>query len=573
MKQTLLAVAACLFMFSICSADYAVQIGAFEDPANVNAAIERLKAAGFNPVIDPFTTRERVQLQVVMAGPYLTKKEADKAMIQLRHLGIKGFVRQYRPKKQLPIESKKPEVQQPPPPKVESQPVPEEKKQEPPPPQPEPEPQPAEPAPELSVPEIPEEEPTPVVFEDMEEGVRIHGFLQNEGAYTISDPDHGSKFKTRLELGLEGSFNENVKYKISGRADYDAIFALNDFYPENVRDDQEFEAMFRETYLDISAGDLDFRLGRQHIIWGEVIGLFFADVVSAKDLREFVLLDFDLIRIPQWAARVEYFKDDFHAEFIFIPYMTYDEIGVPGSEFYPFPPPPPPEFGAVILDERQPDNSIDNAAYGARLSILKGGWDVSGFYYGSVDASPFFSRQIANDPEPLFIYQPDHDRIQQMGITASKDFGPFIFKGEGIYTMDRWFNVDLLSDPDGIVQKDMVDYVLGLERPLPKDSRINIQFFQRWFPSHDQSMFFNEFETGVSFYVSTKAFHENVEPEGLVIYSLTRNDSMIRLKLNWYLQENWRLTGGADFLSGDPLGLFGRFDHSDRIYYELRYSF
>ena len=429
--------------------------------------------------------------------------------------------------------------------------------------------------PELPPVAMPEEEPAPVMLEDMESGsgFRIAGFLQNEAAYTIADPEHGSKFKNRVELGIEGDISENVKYKISGRAYYDAIFAINDFYPETVRDDQEFEALFHETYLDISAGDLDFRFGRQHIIWGEVIGLFFADVVSAKDLREFVLLDFDLIRIPQWAVRAEYFKDDFHAEFIFIPYMTYDEIGVPGSEFYPFPSPAPPEFGTVILDERQPDNSLENSAYGARLSILKGGWDVSGFYYGSVDATPFFSRSIQSGTDPVFVYQPDHDRIQQFGMTTSKDFGSFIFKGEGVYTMDRWFNVDLLSDADGVVQKNFLDYVLSLERPLPEESQINFQFFQRWFPSHDPNMFLREFETGVSFYASTRAFHESLEPEGLVIYSFTRNDSMIRLKLNWYFHENWRLTGGADFLNGDPLGVFGRFDQSDRIYYEVRYTF
>ena len=70
----------------------------------------------------------------------------------------------------------------------------------------------------------------------------------------------------------------------------------------------------RETYLDVSAGDWDFRLGRQQIVWGEMVGLFFADVVSAKDLREFVLPDFDYLRIPQWSVRTEYFKGDFHGE-------------------------------------------------------------------------------------------------------------------------------------------------------------------------------------------------------------------------------------------------------------------
>ena len=88
--------------------------------------------------------------------------------------------------------------------------------------------------------------------------------------------------KQDFSLPLKGSLGEHVKYKISGWFFYDAIFDLNDFYSDRVSDDQRWEAMFHETYLDVSAGDWDFRLGRQHIIWGEVIGLFFADVFPQK---------------------------------------------------------------------------------------------------------------------------------------------------------------------------------------------------------------------------------------------------------------------------------------------------
>ena len=63
-------------------------------------------------------------------------------------------------------------------------------------------------------------------------------------------------------------------------------------------------------YLDMPVGDVELRLGRQHIVWGEMVGLFFADVVSARDMREFFTQEFDQQRIPQWAARAEYFKND-----------------------------------------------------------------------------------------------------------------------------------------------------------------------------------------------------------------------------------------------------------------------
>ena len=51
-------------------------------------------------------------------------------------------------------------------------------------------------------------------------------------------------------------------------------------------------------------------------------------------MREFILPAFDILRIPQWAVRAEYSKNDFHAEVLWIPVPTLDEIGKPGADFY-----------------------------------------------------------------------------------------------------------------------------------------------------------------------------------------------------------------------------------------------
>ncbi len=562
-------------MVQICAAEFAVQVGAYTDPANAAKTIERLQSEGYHAVSDVFSNQAGAKFQCVMAGPYSTRKEAQNVLAKLKLSGWTGFVRVYQPavgEKPVPIPSEKitpaPPPTQPPP-----TPEPSAPKSEPPPLAPPPAVIETQPPPEM---EKPSEEPAPIDLDALKAGNKrspFSGFIQNEAAYTYSDPDHGSKFKTRLHLAAEGSLGEHVKYKVSGRFFYDAIFDINDFYPDEVRDDQRWEAMFHETYLDISAGDWDFRLGRQQIIWGEVIGLFFADVVSAKDLREFVLQDFDLIRIPQWATRAEYFKDDFHAEFIWIPYMTYDEIGVPGSDYYPIPPLPLAPFQVQFNDEHQPSDSFDHSAYGLRLSILKGGWDLSSFYYSSMDASPAFFRTVQTEPIPVVIFQPDHDRIHQIGVTASKDFASFIINGEATYTMDRWFSVSDLNDTDGVVQQDFLDYIIGFERPLPHDSRFNLQFFQRWFPSHNPNIFQEEFETGLSVYASTKMANEKLEPEALFIYSTTHKDYMTRLMLNWYPAQNWSLKFGTDILNGTEIGLFGRFDQTDRVYSEVRYSF
>ncbi len=118
--------------------------------------------------------------------------------------------------------------------------------------------------------------------------------------------------------------------------------------------------MWGENYLDFSAGSWDFRIGAQQIVWGEVIGLFFADVVSARDMRDFLLPSFEVMRIPQWAARAEYFAGDAHVEFVWIPVPTFDRIGKPGADFYPapLPSPTPSTVAALFLDPQRSDRTF-----------------------------------------------------------------------------------------------------------------------------------------------------------------------------------------------------------------------
>ena len=408
------------------------------------------------------------------------------------------------------------------------------------------------------------EEPSPTT--------KYYGFDQVETAFTVPRPAHFSKLINRLELGAQGAFSESVKWKVSGRFDYDAVYDLSNFYPSQVRDDQRFNAMFRETYLDVGAGDVDFRFGRQQIIWGEVVGLFFADVVSAKDLRQFILTDFDLLRIPQWAARAEYFKNDIHLEAIWIPFPSVDKIGKPGSDFFPNPPAPPAGYANVINNERKSERDASNQNFGLRASILRGGWDVAGFAYRSVDSSATFFREVVPGPNPALVYTPRHEKITQYGLTASKDVRDFLIKTEAVYTVGRNFNVTRLSDSDGVVRQNFLDYIVSFEFSLPDEARFNLQFFQRRFSDHDPDIIPRRVESGVTFFWSGK-WNNRLEPQLLLIHSLNRSDWLLRPKLVWNFRKDWRAVAGADIFGGPANGLFGQYDKKDRVYLEVRRSF
>ena len=402
-------------------------------------------------------------------------------------------------------------------------------------------------------------------------GNGIKGFLQFEMARTTESPVHWSKMMTRADFSGNGNLGNGIKWKLGARVDYDAVYSLYDeLYPGSVERNQRFNIYLRENYLDIGAGDWDFRLGKQHVVWGEMVGLFFADVVSARDMREFILPEFDMMRIPQWAARAEYFNDDFHAELLWIPVASYDLIGKPGAEFYPWQI-QPPGVKVVYRNEDLPPRTLANSNYGIRLSTLTNGWDVSGFAYSSMDISPTFYRDAASVPG-TFIYRARHDRIHQYGGTVAKDFGDVVLKGEMVYTRGRQFSVLRASDSNGVVSQNTLDWALGLDFTLPSETRFNVQFFQRQYFSHDPDLIADARENGVSLLLSHK-FTDKLEAQALWISSLNRTDWLFRPKITWNFERNWRLAVGADMFKGPPLGLFGRYDGQDRVYSEVRYSF
>jgi hypothetical protein len=210
--------------------------------------------------------------------------------------------------------------------------------------------------------------------------------------------------------------------------------------------------------------------------------------------------------------------------------------------------------------------------YGLRLSTLKNGWDVSGFYYRSTDINQTFYRDISMAPAPTVTYQARHDRISQFGGTLAKDFGDIVLKGETVYTKGRSFTSLNAMDSDGVAQQNTVDWAAGLDFSLPAESRLNVQVFQRQFFNYNADIIPDKRENGYSLLLNSK-FFSNWEAQALFISSANRSDWLFRPRAVWSFERNWRMVVGADIFNGPPMGMFGRYDQQDRVYSEVRYSF
>ncbi|HEX8011174.1 MAG TPA: DUF1302 family protein [Casimicrobiaceae bacterium] len=405
--------------------------------------------------------------------------------------------------------------------------------------------------------------------------MRLGGFLDVSPAYTYSNPSHWSRGVARLQLSAQGELADQVRWKLGARVDGDPVYYGSDFYLDPVKRNQRLDFFYRENYIDFSAGGWDFRVGAQHIVWGEVVGLFFADVVSARDDREFLLPSFDIIRIPQLAARAEYTAGDSHVELVWIPIPAFDKIGKPGADFYPapLPSPTPEEAAALFRDPVRPERRLSNSNYGLRANTLLAGWDLAAFYYRSFSAAPTFYRMPSSVPDQPFAFEPRYDRIWQAGGTLSQDFSDFVLRAEAVYTHGLGESVTDPATLQGVVSPPTLDYIVSVEFALPGDTRLNVQGFQRvFFGGNTADLALKSEGVGASIFISTKLTN-TLEPQLLWIQSFKDAGGLIRPRLNWTAAKNTTVGFGGDIFTGPNDGFFGRYNNRDRVYVEVRYDF
>ncbi len=400
--------------------------------------------------------------------------------------------------------------------------------------------------------------------------IKFNGNLALEAAHIADTPARWSTLRAGAELNAGIKFSDDIRARISGRVSSDIAATVgDDIYPAAVRRDQRLDGVLREAYIEFPISQLGVRVGKQFFNWGEAVGVFVADVVNARDLREFVLPELEQQRIGQWAARLDWQGDNKSAEVMWIPVPTFDQIGFPGGDFYPQLPSLSGQ-NVVINGLRKPTRSTAHSNYGARAGVVHNGWDLSGFYYSSLNREVSFARALAS--EHISFTPQVGERIAQVGLTASKDLEFAVLKWESVFTRGRAFPVANFSDIDGLAPRNSVEWLIGLDVPVPEsDARINAQILQRVISGQADTLALKKRQTYGSLQVVYPA--GAWEASVLAIASLNQNEWLLRPKLTYKWAKNTRISLGADFFNGPALSLLGQYEARDRVFLRVKQSF
>jgi len=149
--------------------------------------------------------------------------------------------------------------------------------------------------------------------------IEVSAELKNETAfYTESGPVTGQarttagskghqqgdlmKFENSARIFINGDLGEESSWHAELRPVVDTQGVNADYkYHRNYTQND----YLREAYVDTSAGDWDFRLGKQQVVWGTADGIKLLDIINPTDFRELNQNAMEDARIPVWMINAE----------------------------------------------------------------------------------------------------------------------------------------------------------------------------------------------------------------------------------------------------------------------------
>ncbi len=399
--------------------------------------------------------------------------------------------------------------------------------------------------------------------------MEFSGFYQNWMAVRATEENDIMLIRNRVRL--DGNlYGETV-------GGYFSIDIRND----GTSGEYDFETSFREAYVDLFFSNVEFRLGKQQVVWGKADGVFINDIVCPLDMSMFLLQDFDNIRMGLPMAKANLYLGNWMLEGLWIPKFEPWQFAEAGSDWeFTLSVPPDTVWDLIpnvihLNDEELPENSLENSEFGLKLSTFLLGADISLLYldgYADHPSIQVVDTTITGSPIPTQIdtyLSPTYYRSPMYGLNFSRPVFTTVIRGELGYFGDRRFsNVNMQT-----VTSDYFSGMMGIDFTGPWGSSISFQAIHRQIMDYKSGMVDDETEQMATATISGSFLRETVIASVLGLADVNEDAGLGRLDISYAWSDALRISLGGFLLWGNEDTLFGQFDVNDNIYLKIKYSF
>ncbi|MDP8267421.1 MAG: hypothetical protein P9L97_01715 [Candidatus Tenebribacter davisii] len=380
-----------------------------------------------------------------------------------------------------------------------------------------------------------------------------HGFVRTYlGALTDQDGEYSvlkNTFDWRLDYG-----KGDVALYVNPVFDYNA---MNDY----------LDISLRQAYMDIYFDNFDLRIGKQQIIWGKADGVFITDVISPRDLSEFILPEFEEIRIGTNAVKFDYYLGNSTFEAVWIPTFKSTILPEETSIWAP-----EMSYPLLFIDYEysniEVENKFSESEIAFKYSYLGSVIDFEMMVAYMWDDNP--TMHIFAQPDSTILITSEHHRLPLAGASFSKVVGGAVVRGEGAYYFDKRFAPEEFT-PNGVKEKDYVHYLIGYDHNW-FGMNVSFQFIQEYILDYEEDIHNNEFSNTMTFLLTEDFLRETLRLEFFSYYGINNEDALLRPKIAYDLADGFEVQLGANIFVGDE-GNFGQYNDNDMVYVKVRYDF
>ncbi len=382
-----------------------------------------------------------------------------------------------------------------------------------------------------------EDESEAVVVEEIEKkNYYFLGNLEqqaNIATHNTTPHNNLNSLKSSLYLESEYNFNENNKIRVSAKAFYDFIYDVqrDRSYTQEEKDDMRYEAEIFDLYLQGKiTNNLDYKIGRQVLVWGRSDTIRVTDILNPLDNRSPGVTDIEDLRLPVAMAKFDYYFGDWAASAIVIGETRYSKNPAFGSDFYPF-----AQRLPAVYQTKKP-------SYALSLEGTFSAWDMSLY--------------AAKTTEDALV---SHDELYMFGYALNYIYGSWLFKSEGAYfdkyriqsTQDKTFSHILVGFEYNGIDETVIAF--DIANKFLKDSKDVTQSALR---------------------VSSDFMNDTLKANYLLsLYGKSLNEGGFqRVWFDYEINDNLSSSiGYVDYMQGSPL--FDAIHNNDMFFTSLKYSF
>jgi len=233
----------------------------------------------------------------------------------------------------------------------------------------------------------------------------------------------------------------------------------------------------------------------------------------------------------------------------------------------------------VRLPDDADEFSLARSEGGVRLSVLRQGWDVALIYYDEADKSPvLFQRRVAQPPGPeVVVLDPQHPRLHIIGATLAKSFEPVVMRAEAALTLGKRYETANPLDPDGVVGRDTLDWLVGVDYTFFETVDTALQLSQKVLMGSATNLtragVAAQVTTSVTLRATTGFFDNTLNPTVLFVAGVNRGDFRLSPRIDYLVSGAVTLSVGADLFEGPHRTLYGQFDRNDRVTFTTTWRF